>query len=270
MSAQMDNISYDDLAGLLAAPPIPSRKAMALAQGRVVQAMGRAIGSISAEGLAPRLAQVQDQPDGLCLPGTALRVGAADLASLMVAASGEEPAVSVALALGGARHLGGKPVLRALALGQELALRAPKASPKLIAALTGLALLGGGSGAIAGADGVSDAADLVALLDGPHASAAGRLEIDLGDWGKIWRSDSAETPATERQLWDQFHHATAEQLPREHIAPLFERLVTLDELDDIAKLLRLAEVSTLHRRAPTKVVFAPPEDQDTPETTWVP
>lgn len=265
----MEQVPFTTLAGLLAAPPIPSRKALALAQGAVVRALGQAIGGIGAEALGPKLAQVQDQPDGLCLPGTALRVAPRDLAALMVGAGGDL-SVAIALALGGARHLGGKSVLRAVALGQELARRAPQASSNLIAALTGMALVGGGSGLLAAAEGAEDAGQLLALLDGDPAEAAGGLAIDLSDWGKVWWSEAAQAPATERQLWDEFHHATAEQLPREHIAPLFERLVTLDELDDSAKLLRLAEVSTLHRRAPSKVVFAPAADQDTPETTWVP
>jgi hypothetical protein len=58
--------------------------------------------------------------------------------------------------------------------------------------------------------------------------------------------------------------------PREQIAPLFERLETLEKVTEIGQVTRLLEVSELHKSAARKIVFAPRDAQEAPETTWVP
>jgi len=71
------------------------------------------------------------------------------------------------------------------------------------------------------------------------------------------------------ELWDKFNDCAARSLPREQIAPLFERLETLEKVNEIAQVTRLLEVSELHK-PPRKVVFAPRGTQESQETTRVP
>jgi len=71
-------------------------------------------------------------------------------------------------------------------------------------------------------------------------------------------------------MWDKFSDCAARSLPREQVAPLFERLETFEKVMDIAQVTRLLEVSELRRAPAKKVVFAPRDAQDAPETTWVP
>ncbi len=79
--------------------------------------------------------------------------------------------------------------------------------------------------------------------------------------------DNAMTTA---ELWEKFSDCAARTLPREQIAPLFERLETLESLDDIGVLMRLLETKAMHRRTPAKVKFAHRDEHDPEETTWVP
>ncbi len=72
------------------------------------------------------------------------------------------------------------------------------------------------------------------------------------------------------ELWDKFSDCAARSLPREQIAPLFERLETFEKVTEIAQVTRLLEVSELHKAPAKKVVFAPRGAQEAPETTWVP
>jgi 2-methylcitrate dehydratase PrpD len=79
-----------------------------------------------------------------------------------------------------------------------------------------------------------------------------------------------ENPMTSHEMWDKFTDCASRSLPREQIAPLFERLETLDKVSEISQITQLLEVSELQRAAPKKVVFAPRGEQEAPETTWVP
>src|SRR5262245_46825942 len=80
-----------------------------------------------------------------------------------------------------------------------------------------------------------------------------------------------DNPMSEDELWEKFSDCVERGLPREQIAPLFERLTTLETVDDINKVTRLAEVSALRDSRPkAPVTFARRNEQDAPETTWVP
>lgn len=81
---------------------------------------------------------------------------------------------------------------------------------------------------------------------------------------------SGDDPMGSGELWDKFSDCAARSLPREQIAPLFERLETLEKVSEIEQVTRLLEVSEVHRSPAKKVVFAPRGAQDAPETTWVP
>jgi hypothetical protein len=79
-------------------------------------------------------------------------------------------------------------------------------------------------------------------------------------------------PMNSAEMWDKFEDCARRALPRDQIAPLFERLDTLDEVTDMTQVTRLLGVSSFHDRgrADKKVVFAPRGAEAAPETTWVP
>jgi hypothetical protein len=80
-----------------------------------------------------------------------------------------------------------------------------------------------------------------------------------------------DNPMSQDELWEKFSDCAARSLPREQIAPLFDRLETLDAVSDINQVTRLAEVSTLHDSRPKgPISFAHRDEQAAPETTWVP
>jgi 2-methylcitrate dehydratase PrpD len=79
-----------------------------------------------------------------------------------------------------------------------------------------------------------------------------------------------DDPMSSSELWEKFSDCAARGLPREQIAPLFERLETLDKVTEIVQITRLLEVSELHKAPVRKIVFAPRDAQEAPETTWVP
>jgi 2-methylcitrate dehydratase PrpD len=80
-----------------------------------------------------------------------------------------------------------------------------------------------------------------------------------------------DNPMTADELWEKFSDCAARALPREQIAPLFERLETLDTASDVNQVTQLAEVSRLHDRPHAgRVSFARHDAYDAPETTWVP
>jgi len=70
-------------------------------------------------------------------------------------------------------------------------------------------------------------------------------------------------------LWDQFERQAGTVLPRDSIAPLFERLETSDKVQDLATLSRLLQARSI-QAAPKKVVFAPRGTHEPEETNWVP
>jgi 2-methylcitrate dehydratase PrpD len=79
-----------------------------------------------------------------------------------------------------------------------------------------------------------------------------------------------DDPMSSSELWDKFNDCAARSLPREQIAPLFERLETLEKVTEIAQVTRLLEVSEMHKPSAKKVVFASRGTHESQETTWVP
>lgn len=80
-----------------------------------------------------------------------------------------------------------------------------------------------------------------------------------------------DNPMGSDELWEKFSDCASRSLPREQIAPLFERLETLDSATDVNQVTQLAVVSNLHDRRPTsRISFASSAEQEAPETTWVP
>ncbi|MDH2352246.1 MmgE/PrpD family protein [Bradyrhizobium sp. SSUT112] len=70
-------------------------------------------------------------------------------------------------------------------------------------------------------------------------------------------------------LWDQFERQAGMVLPRDQIAPLFERLETIDKVKDLATVSRLLQARGT-QAAPRKVVFAARGTHEPEETNWVP
>jgi 2-methylcitrate dehydratase PrpD len=79
-----------------------------------------------------------------------------------------------------------------------------------------------------------------------------------------------DNPMDSGEMWDKFNDCASRSLPREQIAPLFERLETLEKVTDIAQVTQLLQVSDLHRAPAKKVVFAARGEHEAQETTWVP
>jgi hypothetical protein len=74
-----------------------------------------------------------------------------------------------------------------------------------------------------------------------------------------------------QELWDKFSDCAERILPREQVAPLFERLETLESVADMAQVTRLLTVGDLHRKPSGKIVLAAAKiGEEAPETTWVP
>ena len=101
---------------------------------------------------------------------------------------------------------------------------------------------------------------IVTTKDGRRLSR--RVENVVGRGG--------DYPMSSDELWEKFSDCAVRALPREQVAPLFERLETLDSVSEIGQVTRLLEVSSLHTKQPAKVVFAKASEQEAPETTWVP
>ena len=70
-------------------------------------------------------------------------------------------------------------------------------------------------------------------------------------------------------LWDQFERQAGGVLPRECVAPLFERIETIDKVNDLATVSRLLQGRGAQNAA-AKIVFAPRGAHEPEETTWVP
>ncbi|MDA9404479.1 MmgE/PrpD family protein [Bradyrhizobium sp. CCBAU 45389] len=70
-------------------------------------------------------------------------------------------------------------------------------------------------------------------------------------------------------LWEQFERQAGAALPRDYIAPLFERLETIDKVKDLTTVSRLLQARS-SQAAPKKVVFAARGTHEPEETTWVP
>jgi len=79
-----------------------------------------------------------------------------------------------------------------------------------------------------------------------------------------------DNPMDAGEMWDKFSDCASRSLPREQIAPLFERLETFEKVSDIAQVTQLLQVSHLHRAPAKKMVFAARGEHEAQETTWVP
>ena len=101
---------------------------------------------------------------------------------------------------------------------------------------------------------------IVTLKDGKRLSR--RINNLVGRGG--------DDPMSSEELWDKFSDCAKRSLPREQIAPLFERLETLETVAEISQVTQLLEVSELHRSPPKKIIFAARGSQEAPETNWVP
>jgi 2-methylcitrate dehydratase PrpD len=100
----------------------------------------------------------------------------------------------------------------------------------------------------------------------------GLFDMDnaLDNWADGVGGD-ADDPPTSDGLWEKFNDCARRILPREQIAPLFERLETFDTATDVSQITQLAQVSRLHDRGtPKPVSFARRGTAEAHETTWVP
>lgn len=70
-------------------------------------------------------------------------------------------------------------------------------------------------------------------------------------------------------LWDQFERQAGAVMPRDHIAPLFERLETIDKVKDLGTVSRLLQGRGA-QAVSKKVVFAARGTHEPEETTWIP
>jgi 2-methylcitrate dehydratase PrpD len=82
-------------------------------------------------------------------------------------------------------------------------------------------------------------------------------------------------PLSTEELWEKFYDCASRALPRATVLPLFERLESLDKVDDIRQVTRMLEkraapgAATSHSK--TARPTTPPEGGNTLlETTWVP
>ena len=101
---------------------------------------------------------------------------------------------------------------------------------------------------------------IVELKDGRQVSR--RIENLVGRGGAY--------PMSSQELWDKFSDCAERALPREQVAPLFERLETLDSVTDMARVSQLLAVSPRHEAPPARITIAPAGTEEAPETTWVP
>jgi hypothetical protein len=76
---------------------------------------------------------------------------------------------------------------------------------------------------------------------------------------------------TEGEMWEKFEDCARRVLSREQIAPLFERLETLETASDVSMIARMMEVRQDTRsKTAAPIRFASSSEQEAPETTWVP
>ncbi|MGE0716109.1 MAG: MmgE/PrpD family protein [Alphaproteobacteria bacterium] len=101
---------------------------------------------------------------------------------------------------------------------------------------------------------------IVDLVDGSRV--ARRIENLVGRGGAY--------PMSSDELWDKFSDCAERTLPRAQIAPLFERLETLEHAADVTQVTKLTEVSPHHKKPPARIVLVPAGTEEAPETTWVP
>lgn len=83
---------------------------------------------------------------------------------------------------------------------------------------------------------------------------------------------SGDNSMTSDELWEKFEDCAQRALPREKVAPLFERLETLESASNLNQVTRLLEVGRLHAAKPAgaPAAFAARSAEGVPETSWVP
>lgn len=81
-----------------------------------------------------------------------------------------------------------------------------------------------------------------------------------------------DNPMSSAELWEKFSDCAKRALPKQDIMPLFERLESLEKVDDVGRLTRLlARRSSPGARTEQAPTFAPQaSDRALPETSWVP
>lgn len=125
------------------------------------------------------------------------------------------------------------------------------------------------------------ALDSIKFSSGSHVSSladwSGALSIESGGVrlasslkpGKA-AGDIAAVEIDTVDIWERFDACAEPILARDQIAPLFERLETLDTASDVGKVTWLLQVHTGGLTRKAKVVFAPRGTHEPEETTWVP
>jgi 2-methylcitrate dehydratase PrpD len=102
---------------------------------------------------------------------------------------------------------------------------------------------------------------IVTLSDGRRLSR--RVDQLVGRGG--------DDPMSSEEIWEKFCDCAERALPRQAVAPLFDRLESIEEVQDISELTRLlqhAEAPGGAPRRPISVAVARPEVP--PESSWVP
>lgn len=103
----------------------------------------------------------------------------------------------------------------------------------------------------------------------PHATEAPALSLPADVPAPSIGDLLAIQAQPEGDLWDRFERQAGAVLSRDRIAPLFERLETIDKVSDLATVSRLLQARETQMAA-TKIVFAPRGAHEPEETTWVP
>lgn len=113
-----------------------------------------------------------------------------------------------------------------------------------------------------------DEASCAEMIRGAE-SAIPSLAADNGAPGEAAFDLLAVQSPPGADLWDQFERQAGAVLPRDHIAPLFERLETIDKVKDLATVSRLLQGRGA-QAVSKKVVFAARGTHEPEETNWVP
>jgi 2-methylcitrate dehydratase PrpD len=101
---------------------------------------------------------------------------------------------------------------------------------------------------------------IVTMQDGRVLSR--RVENLIGRGG--------DNPMTADELWEKFSDCAARSLPREQIAPLFERFETLEAARDVGLVTQLAEVRRRQGARPAVRPSVQRAGEVAPESEWVP
>lgn len=100
--------------------------------------------------------------------------------------------------------------------------------------------------------------------------------LDMKDGRKLSRrienlvGRGGQHPMSGDEMWEKFSDCAARGLPKEQIAPLFERLETIDSLKEMDQLTRLLEVIPKPGTVGGKYTLVRAGSEPAPETAWVP